>query len=53
MAWLLAGDFNTTLRFGERMKDGTLVSGDTEELETLLESCHLMDMRFTGEFYTW
>lgn len=51
--WLVAGDFNTMLEFGEKINDGDPVSFDNSELLGCTSACKLQDMSFSGDFFTW
>lgn len=53
LPWIIAGDFNTTLKYDERLKGGVIEPGDTSELQTITRDYDLQDMRFSGEYYTW
>lgn len=39
--WLIGGDFNTTMMYGERMTGGELVDADTDKLVNIASSCCL------------
>lgn len=53
LPWLLGGDFNTTMSFGERMTGGELVDAETNELVNIASICKLQDMRYSRQLYTW
>ncbi|GLT38165.1 hypothetical protein SLA2020_124300 [Shorea laevis] len=53
MPWIISGDFNTTLHYGERVKFSGVVWGDTFELKDLVSRMEVCDLQFLGAFFTW
>lgn len=53
LPWLLLGDFNTTLFLDERIRGGVTVPADVGELSSFTEDMELMDMKATGQIFTW
>lgn len=53
LPWLVAGDFNSMLVYGEKLSDGEPVNFDSSELLQCTSFCSLQDMRFTGVYHTW
>lgn len=48
LPWVIGGDFNTTMFYGERMTGGEVVTGETDELMHISASCQLQDLNYTG-----
>lgn len=53
LPWLVSGDFNTILVYGEKLSDGEPVSFNNSELLQCTSQCNLQDMQFSGVFHTW
>ncbi|GKV19162.1 hypothetical protein SLEP1_g29456 [Rubroshorea leprosula] len=51
--WIISGDFNTTLNYGERVKLSGVVWGDTFELKDFVSRMEVFDLQFSGAFFTW
>ncbi|GKV43378.1 hypothetical protein SLEP1_g50676 [Rubroshorea leprosula] len=51
--WIISGDFNTTLNYGERVKPSGVVWGDTSELKDFVSRMEVFDLQFSGAFFTW
>lgn len=51
--WLVLGDFNNVLHFGERTGAQLVSTNETMPFKTCLEDCELEDMRSKGRFFTW
>ncbi|GKV40178.1 hypothetical protein SLEP1_g47845 [Rubroshorea leprosula] len=50
--WIIFGDFNTTLHYGERVKLSGVVWGDTSKLFHFVSSMEVIDLQFSGAFFT-
>ncbi|GKV45242.1 hypothetical protein SLEP1_g52351 [Rubroshorea leprosula] len=51
--WIISGDFNTTLNYGERVKPSGVVWGGTSELKDFVSRMEVFDLQFSGAFFTW
>ncbi|GKV39884.1 hypothetical protein SLEP1_g47585 [Rubroshorea leprosula] len=51
--WIISGDFNTTLNYGERVKPSGVVWGDTSKLKDFVNRMEVFDLQFSGAFFTW
>ncbi|GKV11183.1 hypothetical protein SLEP1_g22456 [Rubroshorea leprosula] len=51
--WIISGDFNTTLNYGERVKPSGVVWGDTSELKDFVSRMEVFDLQFSSAFFTW
>ncbi|GKV42356.1 hypothetical protein SLEP1_g49767 [Rubroshorea leprosula] len=51
--WIISGDFNTTLNYGERVKPSGVIWGDTSELKDFVSRMEVFDLQFSGAFFTW
>ncbi|GKU98349.1 hypothetical protein SLEP1_g11364 [Rubroshorea leprosula] len=51
--WIISGDFNTTLNYGERVKPGGVVWGDTSELKDFVNRMEVFDLQFSCAYFTW
>lgn len=47
------GDFNTTVQFGERIKNGVPILEENDDLADTMEQCQLTDASYNGVFLTW
>ncbi|GMI64383.1 hypothetical protein HRI_000107600 [Hibiscus trionum] len=53
LPWLVMGDFNEILLSSEKEGGQLRSSGNMEAFRLALEDCGLMDLGFTGQWYTW
>lgn len=51
--WVICGDFNCIFKASEKLNGSRVLPADTKELEHLLNTTGLEDMKAFGNFYTW